>query len=55
MSKRDQQVAAELCFMWNKTTLGAPFVSGFCVSTLQLMKPNMCFSKVHFHMDEREV
>jgi len=55
MSKKDQQVAAELCFLWSKTTLGVPFVNGFCVSMLQLVKPNMCFNKVHFRMVEREV
>ncbi len=33
MNNRDQQVV-ELCLMWNRTTLGASFVSGFCVSML---------------------
>jgi len=55
MSNQDQQVAKELCFMWNMTTFGVPFVSRFCISMLQLMKPNTCFNKVHFHMGEREV
>jgi len=55
MSNRDQQVAEELCLMWNMKTLGAPFVNEFCVSTLQLVKPHMCFNKVHLHMGERQV
>jgi hypothetical protein len=55
MSNLDQQVAEELCLVWNKTTLGVPFICGFCVYGLQLVKPNTCFSKVHFHMGERKV
>jgi hypothetical protein len=31
MSNLDQQVVEELCLKWNRTTLGAPFVNGFCV------------------------
>jgi hypothetical protein len=41
--------------MWNRTILGAPFVNRFCVSTLQLVKPNTCFNKVHCYMGKREV
>ncbi len=55
MSNLDQQVDKELCLMWNRTTLGVPFVNGFCVSKLQLVKPNTYFSKVHFHIGDREV
>jgi hypothetical protein len=55
MNNWNQQVAEELCLMWNRTTLGAPFVSGLWVSRLQLMKPNTCFNKVRFNMGEREV
>jgi hypothetical protein len=55
MSNQDQQVVEELCLMRNRTNFGAPFVSRFCVFALQLEKPNTCFSKVHFHMGEREV
>jgi hypothetical protein len=31
MSNLDQHIDEELCLMWNRTTLGAPFVSRFCV------------------------
>jgi hypothetical protein len=34
MNNQHQQVAEELCLIWNRTNLGAPFISGFCVSTL---------------------
>jgi hypothetical protein len=29
MSNLDQQVVEELCLMWNRRTLCAPFISGF--------------------------
>lgn len=54
-SDPDQQVAEELCLMWNRKTLGAPFVVRFCVSGLQSVKPDTCFSKAHFQTGEREV
>ncbi len=55
MNNLNQQVVEKLGLMWNRTILGVPFISGFCVYGLQSIKPNTCFNKVHFHMGEREV
>jgi hypothetical protein len=55
MKNLNQQAVEKLCLMWNRTILGVLFISGFCVYGLQSIKPNTCFSKVHFHMGEREV
>jgi hypothetical protein len=34
MNNLNQQVVEELCLMWNRTILGVPFISGFCVHGL---------------------